>query len=313
MKSFPAYFDRRDMSPCSTLHIRPEGALVGDMSFYSNEDECHLFYLSKRNDDPPRLPRCEIDHAVSRDLLHWEQLPPALVPGERGEPDGDGLGGSTIVHKGGKYHMFFAGADPEVTYHAESDDLIEWKKDEPLKPVIVPDPRWYVPCTGPPSESCPKSDWRDPWIIRDEPKGRYVMTVTAGVNQGPPEERGSVGWAVSDDLEHWEIKPPLYAPGIGRGLEVTELFEMDGRYYLIFSHGETIRTVYRVADRLEGPYRRPSDDLLIGNYMYAPRTAVMGPNRYLVPWAADRTGGKDDYQPEWGSGGYAWGGTSDDE
>ena len=34
----------------------------------------------------------------------------------------------------------------------------------------------------------------------------------------------------------------------------------------------------------------------------------MGGSRYLVPWAADRIGGNDDYQPEWGGEGYAWGG-----
>ena len=65
MKSFPAYYDRRDMSPCFTLHFRPEGALVGDMSFYSNGDECHLFYLSKRNDDPLPMNVSDIWRAFS--------------------------------------------------------------------------------------------------------------------------------------------------------------------------------------------------------------------------------------------------------
>ena len=84
MESHSHYFNRQDFAPCDTLHFRPEGALVGDASFFCQEDECHLFYLSKRNDDPPRLPRCELDHAVSTDLLHWELLPPALLPGQAG-------------------------------------------------------------------------------------------------------------------------------------------------------------------------------------------------------------------------------------
>ena len=61
------YFDRPDMGACKTLHFRPEGALVGDVSFFRDGREYHLFYLSKRNDDPPRLPRTAIAHAVSRD------------------------------------------------------------------------------------------------------------------------------------------------------------------------------------------------------------------------------------------------------
>ena len=78
------------------------------------------------------------------------------------------------------------------------------------------------------------------------------MTVTARRNQGPWRERGCVAWVVSKDLTGWEVQPPLYAPSLGMNLEVTELFEMDGRYFLIFCHGETNTTRYRVADRPGG-------------------------------------------------------------
>ena len=268
----PRYYDRPDMAPCSTLHFRPEGALVGDASFFRNGDECHIFYLSKRNDDPPRLPTCQLDHAVSKDLLHWQRLPTALFPGKPGEPDDDGIGGCSIVYRDGKYHMFYAGTNPQVTYHAESRDLIEWRKDNPLKPVIVPDPRWYVAHDEAVEDPYNERGWRDPFLFVDDKQGRYVMTVTARRNQGPWRERGCVAWVVSRDLVNWEVQAPLYAPSIGMNLEVTELFEMDGRYFLIFCHGETNTTRYRVADRLEGPYRCPVDDVLLPNYMYAPRT-----------------------------------------
>ena len=309
MESFPKYYDRQDMAPCNTLHFRPEGALVGDVSFFSQGDECHLFYLSKRNDDPPRLPDNELDHAVSKDLLHWERLPPALLPGGPGKADETGIGGATIVPVDGVYHMFYAGTVNEVIYHASSDDLINWKKDDPLKPIIVPDPRWYTPHTVPPEEG---RAWRDPFLIYDEKNEQHMLMVTARLKEGPPRERGCVGLAVSKDLKNWEVRPPLYSPYLCNAPEVAEIFQMDNRYYLFFSHGETFTCRYRVADQLEGPYLCPPDDVLLPPWIYAPRSVRVDGNRYLIPWVADHLIGQDGYQPDyshvWGGEGFAWGG-----
>ena len=302
-------YDRQDFAPCNTLHFRPDGALVGDVAFFVRGSECHLFYLSKRNDDPPRLPHNQLDHAVSTDLLHWELLPPALLPGEPGTADATGIGGCTIVPDRGIYHMFYAGTVNEVIYHARSSDLVRWHKDSPLRPLVVPDPRWYTPHTVPPEEG---RAWRDPFLFRDPAGDRHWLLVTARLSEGAPTERGCVGLAVSEDLEHWEVKPPLYAPHICNAPEVCELFAMDGRYYLFFSHGETFTCRYRVAERWDGPYRRPPDDLLLPPWMYAPRSVCMDGNRYLIPWVADHLSGRDGYQPDyapvWGGDGFTWGG-----
>ena len=58
-----------------------------------------------------------------------------------------------------------------------------------------------------------------------------------------------------------------------------EIFELEGRYFLFFCHGETNTVRYRVSDRLQGPYACPADDLLLPNYMYAPRSAMLGGTR----------------------------------
>jgi beta-fructofuranosidase len=204
--------------------------------------------------------------------------------------------------------MFYAGTNPQVTYHAQSQDLISWQKDKPLKPVIVPDSRWYISHDADVKDPYNELGWRDPYLLYDEKNQRYVMTITARLNQGPWHERGCVAWVISKDLKTWEVQPPLYAPFIGKNLEVSEIFQMDGRFYLFFCHGETNTTRYRIAERLEGPYHCPADDTLLPSRMYAPRSVTLGGNRYLVPWAADHVEGHDDYPPQWGGPGWAWGG-----
>ena len=209
METVPRHGERRDLAPCNTLHFRPEGALVGDAAFFSRGEECHIFYLSNRLDTPPRLPRCQLDHAVSTDLHHWEGLPPALLPGDPGAPDDDGIGGPTIVQDGEAYQMFYAGTNPQVIYRARSDDLVAWEKDDPLKPVIAPDPRWYVPHDAPVEDPYLLTAWRDPFLFYDDAGEQYVMLTTARLNHGPLWERGCVAWTVSKDLKSWQVKPPL--------------------------------------------------------------------------------------------------------
>ena len=67
--------------------------------------------------------------------------------------------------------MFYAGTNPQVTYHAESRDLIEWQKDNPLRPVIVPDPRWYMPHDAAVEDPYNELGWRDPFLFFEESKG----------------------------------------------------------------------------------------------------------------------------------------------
>ena len=116
------------------------------------------------------------------------------------------------------------------------------------------------------------------------------MITTARLNHGPLLERGCVAWTVSKDLKNWEVKPPLYSPWIGAALEVIELFKMDDRYYLIFCHGETNTTRYRVAERLEGSLslpcrRRPPAELYVctsnryDGWRSLPRALGRGPYR----------------------------------
>jgi beta-fructofuranosidase len=115
---------------------------------------------------------------------------------------------------------------------ATSADLFVWEKQSPPM-VLGPDPRWYETLE---QQTWFDEAWRDPWVF--EAEDGWHMLVTARARHGDPRERGVVGHAVSDDLEQWEVLPPLSEPDTGFGqLEVLQLAEVDGRRVLLFSCG----------------------------------------------------------------------------
>ena len=90
------------------------------------------------------------------------------------------------------------------------------------------DARWYE-VMG--SSEWPEEAWRDPWVERDG--DRWVMYLTARANHGANDDRGVIGYAVSEDLETWHAQPPLSEPGSGFAhLEVPQIVEIDGRWVL---------------------------------------------------------------------------------
>ncbi|MBO3797392.1 MAG: hypothetical protein JTT13_00775 [Candidatus Brockarchaeota archaeon] len=81
----------------------------------------------------------------------------------------------------------------------------------------------------------------------------FFMLVCATTNDGPVAKRGCVGLAKSHDLEKWECHPPFYAPNICGPMECPDLFQLGGRWYLVFSEfTENLQTHYRVADDFKG-------------------------------------------------------------
>ena len=75
-------------------------------------------------------------HAVSKDMLHWRILPPALAPG-----DGDEgiFSGNAFVNKEGVPTILYFGIDAGGCIAvAQDDDLIKWKKlsNNPVVPML---------------------------------------------------------------------------------------------------------------------------------------------------------------------------------
>ena len=215
--------------------------------FWIAEDEgrFHIFFLQAPRDpsDPDRRHRsATIGHASSTDLSNWLPHGPVLGPGALGEFDETATWtGSVVRGPDLTWRMYYTGsrflngypdlANIEAIGMATSQDLSTWRKTPGL--VLEADPQWYE-LLG--SSSWPEQAWRDPWVYRDDTTGVWHMLVTARANHGPDDERGVIGHATSNDLNVWQVGPPLSLPGAGFGhLEVLQLHKIRDQWILLFS------------------------------------------------------------------------------
>ena len=246
----------------------------------------HAFYLqAPRTLGNPELRHlnASVGHAASKDLRHWRILPDALSAGPPGSWDDRAIWTGCVIRGRGIWHMFYTGVSVEgdtvfqSVGSATSEDLIRWEK-HPQNPLIEANPRYYEQQDEGPV-GCERM-WRDPWVFEHPKGGEYHALITARTIEGPPDGRGVIGHARSSDLLRWETLPPLTQPGHFYALEVPQLVELEGHYYLLFStwaeaHSAARReetklepvggTHYFVADDPLGPFRFSTHDFLIGD------------------------------------------------
>ncbi len=268
-----------------TLHLADKW--VWDFWLAQDGLDYHIFYLQaprSLGDPDLRHWNVSIGHAVSQDLRDWRVLPDALHP----SPDsGDAFDsyttwtGSVIRHQGVWYLFYTGGKKSEEGLVqriglATSMDLIHWEK-HPENPLIVADPRWYELLD---LDVWHDQAWRDPWVFRHTGRGDFHAFFTARANDGPPDGRGVIAHARSEDLIRWEILPPVTEPGAFGHMEVPQLAHIQGSYYLLFSVQGSIHSScwrrktgqkpltgvhYMRAEKPLGPFRRVSDEPLVGD------------------------------------------------
>ena len=141
-------------------------------------------------------------------------------------------------------------------------------------PLILPDPRWYETV-----------DWRDPFVYRDEDAGCFKMLISARLKDGPQFRRGCIAVATSDDLDNWEVGPPLVSSMLTHCPECPEIFKLGDWWYLVESrYSERMQTLYRVAKSPEGPWESRKLDSLDGRRFYAAKSASDGDRRFSFAW-----------------------------
>lgn len=270
------------------MALRLEDKWVWDFWFAVEGEDYHLFYLQAsralENSDM-RHWNVSIGHAVSRDLRQWHILADALRPSDptiRPEAfDTHTTWTGSIIRHDNLWYMFYTGGKRsengliQRVGLATSRDLMIWEK-HPKNPLIEADPRWYekLNTTGWRDES-----WRDPFVFRLD-DGMYHALICARANNGSADGRGVIAHAQSANLLDWDVLPPVITPGDFSQMEVPQVAEIGGRYYLLFCTSKAdfsaarlartnqpavTGTHYLVADQPFGPYHYLTDEFLAGD------------------------------------------------
>lgn len=263
----------------------------GDFIPFWHDGTWHLFHIDTRDSS--------WKHVTTRDLVRFRDHGRAIAAGSPESQDRAIFTGC-VVEKDGRFHIFYTGHNADfrrvglehmqVVLRAESDDLMTWTKR----------PGWALP---PATEHYGTGGWRDPHVFWNEEAGAYWMVVTGCLADIGNREPGSTALLVSEDLENWEARASIYAPGLFNSHECPDLFRIGDWWYLVFStYRWQWETRYRMARTPEGPWQVPPDDVLDGRAYYAAKTASDGDRRLLFGWASVKTGDED-------AGKYEWGGT----
>jgi sucrose-6-phosphate hydrolase SacC (GH32 family) len=157
----------------------------------------HLFY--QYNPNHPYWGDMHWGHAVSKDLVFWQHLPPALYPDQTYDQQGVFSGSATLVN--GKPIITYTGIGPNghpsqcIAFPTDISDalLVNWTKS-PANPVIPNSP----PSLNLDGYRDPTTAWQDGSV--------YYMIVGAGIS-------GTEGMALlyqTDNFVNWTYLHPLY-------------------------------------------------------------------------------------------------------
>ena len=250
-----------------------EGHHMGDAWYFVDDDAdmVHMFYLTRPLDDSEPF---FVGHAVSEDLVKWQTLPPVLRPGPSGSWDDMSLCTGSVIKRNDRYWMAYAATSSSDSSPAEpwrvqrggmavSDDLAVWHK-LPQNPLTQAAPPHYERMS---TGNRKMVHWRDPFLL-DNGEAVYQF-MCASRSDGERVARGTVSLARSTDMCQWEILAPVEHDRIAQEMEVPQVFEINGRWYLVFcTLGRLLSP--DIARRFQGAIPERSNFSMVGNSPFGP-------------------------------------------
>ena len=233
-------------------------------------DKYHLFFLNaprSLGDPHLRHRNATIGHAVSTDLIGWQDLGFVVGPGDLDSFDETATWTGSVIHDGREWRLYYTGSrflhatehiNIETIGEATSVNLTDWVKKP--GPILTADSRWYETL---PDGTWHEEAWRDPWVFKDVDGWHMLLTARAhpdSSSESGGRDVGVVGHAFSADLNTWEAREPLSAAGSGFAhLEVLQTFAFGPRDFVVFSCDRTHLAGSRDSDKVGGIWVAPRD------------------------------------------------------
>ena len=188
--------------------------------FYAGE--YHLFF--QHNPHGTNWGNMTWGHAVSRDLVHWEALPLAILPDARGHA----YSGSAVVD-----WQNTAGFGREALlafYTAAGDQVISPQSYTQCLAASTDHGRTWTKFAGNPilNEITPGN--RDPKVFWHAPSQQWVMALYVGEG-----DRHAIQFFTSNDLKQWQWRST--SDGF---YECPDIFELNGRWVLFGADGRYV-------------------------------------------------------------------------
>lgn len=251
-------------------HFEPKKGWMNDpngLVFFRGE--YHAFFQHCPNEPKFEWPMYW-GHAVSRDLIHWKELPVALAPDQPYENSCGCWSGGAFV-KDDVLHVFYTAVSEQGHSQclATSRDGVHFEKYAG-NPIIK---------TYPEDGS---KDFRDPHVFAYG--GAYFMVIGSG-----KDGVGKILLYRSENLIDWEYRGVLFE-GVkyGATLECPDFFELDGKFVLMFSQmGRKTHTTAFIIGQFDGERFFPEAEYYpeVGPHFYAPQTFQDETGRtILIAW-----------------------------
>ena len=247
-------------------HFEPRKGWMNDPNgLVCFNDQYHAFF--QHNPWGPVWYAMYWGHAVSEDLLHWEEQPLALVPDQWYENRGGCFSGSAI-EKDDRLYLFYTGVSDECGQAqcvAFSDDGRYFQKYR-HNPVIRQAPDGAA-------------DFRDPKVTKIGET--YYMVVGSG-----KDGAGRVLLYRSADLLAWEyVGVLLEGARYGSVCECPDLFPLGDGFVLMFSKiNHTVHGTMFIYGDFDGETFTPLSEHspVVGPHFFAPQSFLDGQGRRIV-------------------------------